>query len=340
VVTGSDQIFAAGYFDALTALDAARHGSPELSSTIGQEEFKTRSLKRGGFPITFKEGRHLAVSPNGFWYVKHREAGDVTTHDASTGELLERLTPAEGKISRLVISADERWIAGTSSEGPVNVWNLSRDEHFLLPANSGDRIGPLAFQPGSERLATAVGHDIRVWDLADRTIVDTLAWDGQCEPATWRVTPDLWNIRYLAFSPEGRRLAVGASCEATTEDTEDSWHELLWDVKDRKILGEFSEADCSAAAAVFTLDGRRLIRATDGFGGQEHGCNQERLEVYDVSSMKRLAEFDAPDQSITSLGFSHDGRRLVLGDISGFIVVRETRWPDENSRQRHNDQSR
>lgn len=100
----------------------------------------------------------------------------------------------------------------------------------------------------------------------------------------------------LAYSPDGRTLAVGSAHTLT-----------LWDVTDLAAPQElFRRSDWNASvwAVVFSPDGRRLIAGTGGQG-----------TLFDAADLRALKEIPFAGGGDTPMGggFSEDGRLLAVG---------------------------
>lgn len=103
-------------------------------------------------------------------------------------------------------------------------------------------------------------------------------------------------VRGLAFSPDGKLLAVGT---VGAREVKEPGAVSVWDVATRKRL--WTEAEKAGVPAVaFSPDGKTLAMA--GYG------NVARL--FDVASGKVKATLDHPKE-VRALAFSPDGRRLA-----------------------------
>lgn len=182
-------------------------------------------------------GRHSLWSPDGkTLYFADSRHGRVRMFDRAT-ERAEVFAECHF-ASHLAISGDGKWLAVISLPSEVTrVWDTtsrecvlhlpetgaaaftengkwlatgSRDRHCLFETSNWQQrhewptdivaqsaAYPLAFQPGTELLAAAVsGHTVRLFDVESKSIVADLTYQADSD------------IRSLAFSPEGTRLAV------------------------------------------------------------------------------------------------------------------------------------
>jgi WD40 repeat protein len=159
----------------------------------------------------------------------------------------------------------------------------------------------VAFSPGGRLLAVG-GQE----QLADAGKVHLL------DPATGRLvrafsaemgpgSPVARAVSALAFSPDGKMLAVGSWSTRAT----------LWDLTTGRKPHTLKHAVVVTSLA-FTPDGRRLVTATaDGM-----------LRLWDVATGRELLALRGPGQD-TRVAFSPDGRRLAAGANPRGVMVWE-----------------
>src|SRR5207244_9477435 len=118
---------------------------------------------------------------------------------------------------RVAFSPDSRILATATTDGRVRLLEVATGKllHLL-----GDDVGQnaVAFSPDGRLLAADHGTEVRLWEVATGKVARALG--GQGSP-----------VRALAFSADGRRLALGTSSE---EDRRAAVE--LWDVADGKLL--------------------------------------------------------------------------------------------------------
>ncbi len=191
-------------------------------------------------------------------------------------------------------SPNRRYVLQGGLDGAARVVDMRHGSvaALLRPAGptqppSGDYAGApdfgAAFSPDSRHVAT-VGFDetARVWDWRARRVVAELPGAGKAR---------------VAFSPDGRTLAVGA---------------VLWDWRRGRVralrAGYFNDA-----LVAFAPSGRYVATAPtfgDGF-------------VWDVRTGHAVATLPKPprDDGTTSIAFSHDARRIVRGTTDGIAEL-------------------
>jgi WD40 repeat protein len=139
-----------------------------------------------------------------------------------------------------------------------------------------------------------------------------LGWDIAVEKERWFLEQD---ASCLAFSPDGKILAATAEKENTIQ---------LWDVSTGKALQSLRPAwvhDYSGAygAMVFSADGKLLVTA--GRHGADDLGKNGLINLWDVTSGKRIKQWSGQQGCIVSLAFSPDSRSVVSAASDGTAVV-------------------
>jgi WD40 repeat protein len=189
----------------------------------------------------------VAPDPSGRWLASGQDLSLAVWDLASCREVFwEKET---SWVWSVAFSPDGRLLASSGSDGPASrvrlretgSWRVVRD--LVQPGH----INAAAFSPDGSILATgAQGGRVRVWDVST----------GACRRTMTFVQPA---IERVAFSPDGRRLAVAAG--RTVQ---------LWDPSTGERLLTFRDVVPNVYAVVFSPDGTRLA-AGGGNEGQPCG---------------------------------------------------------------------
>ena len=102
-----------------------------------------------------------------------------------------------GGISDLAFSPDGRFLAASTEEGSVKIWDGPTLRELTVIRAHSLPVRGLAFSPDSRRLATASEGEeaIRLWDVATWQPLITLGRKGAA-------------ISQLAFTPDGNGIAA------------------------------------------------------------------------------------------------------------------------------------
>ncbi|MBY0456811.1 MAG: hypothetical protein K2V38_05705, partial [Gemmataceae bacterium] len=224
--------------------------------------------------------------------------GKLTWFDTDAGKVI-RTHDAHAKWIRKVIgSPDGKLLASVADDMICKVWDAKtgKEVHALkghkekTPNDFGSMLYAVAFSADGKLLATGdkVGHVV-VWD------VETGKELGTCEAPvmyTWDKVQRLHSIggiRSLAFSPDGKQLAVGGMGKVGNIDhLEGKARVEVFDWKAGKQVAEFPGDKFSGLV-------NRLAWAPDsswllGAGGAGEGF----LLFYDVAAKKTLRQEKAP----------------------------------------------
>lgn len=166
----------------------------------------------------------------------------------------------------------------------------------------GQRVDAVAFSPDGRILVSGTSYPakrdelIRLWD------VERGKFTGVLSPAHTKLP--FHEVHALAFSPAGRRLAVGGGV---------LYHGAVavWDVSGGKELWQvWDVAPVASVPIAFAPDGRTLA---NGGGGVPRGA-PALVELRDAGTGKVVRTFRGGERTISGLAFSPDGKTLAVGD--------------------------
>lgn len=186
-------------------------------------------------------------------------------------------------VSQARISPDGRWIASSSADATVRIWNAATGQHTETLVGHMAGVSAVAWSPDSKTLAT--GSDdkaIRLWDR----VTGRPARAGK---------PLLGHHSYvycLAFSPKGNILASGSYDEAV----------FLWDVRAGRLMRSLPAHSDPVSGIDFCRDGTLVVScSTDGL-----------TRIWDTSTgqcLRTLVHEDNPP--VTSVCFAPNGRYVL-----------------------------
>ena len=261
-----------------------------------------------------KPGKHplaVCLSPNGKRFAT-AEGNAVRLWDAKTGDELRSIAceiNAKGGVP-LVFSSDGKSIATVAGDRTVRVWAVDsgKEEARLPPLADGVRC--VVFTLDGKQLLTAGEQGetaLRAWDLATGRLLRDVPLKTEQD----------FRVRPLAFSPDGRTLALECAAEVREKKGAGTLVYTGYRLCLREVasgterLRTASERDVIWAAA-FSADCKKV--AMNGMGTQ--------VIVWDaVTGEERHRLAKAPEASrpdgVTTLAFSPDGTRLAtVGDAA------------------------
>ncbi len=223
----------------------------------------------------------------------------VLARDSSKGRPDD---PARGRIRRVsspvgsvAFAPDGGTLALAYLDGTVEIQDLGRGRPLAIEAGSHVHLARcVVFSPDGKVLASAGGPGVKFWDATTGELLGSL--DGMASPAVM-----------VAFSPDGRTLAVGSADGSVRLRDVDSGRESA------RMVGHAGEI----RGLAFAPDGKTL--ATGSFDGS--------VRLWDVATGRERAGLDGRGRRVYSLAFAPDGKTLAVGygatrtGIKGLVVV-------------------
>ena len=182
-------------------------------------------------------------------------------------------------------SPDGKYIATGDTDGDVGFWEVGDDEELIYISLGGD-VQSVAFSPDSRYLA-ADGDDgdvkVSLLDVVTRTTVRSRY-----------VHNDADNINAIAYSPNGRYVAVGVDLRWT----------YLWDLNSGAMNGWGKTDAFEVYDVAFSPDGRYLATGNDNGNLTLWELNSWWTDDVNAIDLK-------PGGNVRAIAFSQDGEYLA-----------------------------
>jgi WD40 repeat protein/serine/threonine protein kinase len=224
--------------------------------------------------------------------------GTIQIDDVHTGGHYATFSDHVAGIESIAFSPDGRQLASCDGHGALRLWDLgTRQGWNAAPVRYrkternvwGEPIGVgfwcVAYSPDGTQLITSSRDG--VVDIWDTSITPHWTMLAKSVPGQWPVP--------LAYSPDGRRLAVARRFNKSSDD-----RFQVWDVSQRRPKLVRDLAEVSAASACFSRDGKQLAVGTPG-----------KVAVYDPKTCDPLFEIGLAAAS-TADAVAYDGRGSLV----------------------------
>jgi WD40 repeat protein/DNA-binding SARP family transcriptional activator len=254
-----------------------------------------------------------AFSPDGARLALTSGENDATIWDASRGSKLLTLSGHRAWIANLAFSPDGKRLASLSFDGQAKMWDAASGKELFsvqafIETLDTTQILEIAFSPDGTRFVTAAGRTPKIWDTS--TGKELLALPAQAE-----------NVYAAAFSPDGKRLAIGISLGGGAS---------IWELSTGEKLAQLTGQQGSVQAVLFSRDGKQVIT----------GSVDGTIKVWDTASGQEQLTLAHQTAQITGLALSPDGTHLAasgsdgtarvyllrVDDLIAYALGRLTRW--------------
>jgi WD40 repeat protein/tRNA A-37 threonylcarbamoyl transferase component Bud32 len=257
------------------------------------------------------DGRRVVTVATDAQKAERAGAGsEVRVWDAATGRPLTPPLHHDQKPTQVRLSPDGRFLAA-SAGGRWHLWDCAGGRASFTPGQGqGPGLPHAALSPDGLRLAALdrLGR-LRVWEVPTGRLL--------LPPTPEAGDPRL--VRFLRYSPDGRRLLTGEDRRAR-----------LWDAATGGPLGLPLEHQAPVNYATFSRDGRHILTASGSLGDPKA---LGAARVWDADTGKPVTSPLEHDTGVVHAAFSPDGGSIVTASGGLFSQVGALRlWDTTTAR--------
>ena len=292
--TGKELLTFRGHTDRVNGVSFSPDGTRVASASFDQT---VKIWEIGGPPATLTLKGHAATpflraafSPDGTRIASAGYLdGTLRLWDSRTG--MELLTLRHDvPVCSIAFSPDNTRLA-TAGFWTVHVYDLATGIKALSLEGHAHRVMDVAFNSKGTMIASADADnaEVKLWDAATGRLVRSLKGDGF--------------VFYLAFSPDGSRIAAGSGNNIK-----------IWDVATSRVVFTLTGHEGDVLPVAFSPDGTLLASAS----------HDQTVRIWSMETGRQLHRLAGHGASVLSVAFGPGGSRIASGSQDGSVKVWDT----------------
>jgi WD40 repeat protein len=192
-------------------------------------------------------------------------------------------------LRALAISPDGKLLAGGGEDPAVQLWDLPAGKPAAKLTDHQDWVTALAFSPDSKQLASADYHGkVILWDVPDGKKVRSLTPLPSPPP---KELPDPVPAEALAFSPDGKSVAVGSA----------NGNIQIVNVADGKLVRAMPGHTSAVTSIAFHPSGNLMVSAS----------KDRTLRLWNPTNGQAIKTLEGHEAWVEGVAFTARGTRIA-----------------------------
>jgi Tol biopolymer transport system component len=242
----------------------------------------------------------IGRTPNGIPTLQAGLPPVVPITQENAVDIQELMSMGNGNVYEAAWSPDGNMLALSGTRG---VWlhdaaDLEAAPRLLEGTDVGFSSRTLTYNPAGTLLAMSNGAGVRVWNPASGAVVAELSYPT--------------DVTKLAFSPDGRLLAVGGGTWDFMSETQPPLQ--LWNTHTWTLETDLTTIEGRVTGLAFTPTGDRLVMTVVNTNSIsiEDGRQNWSLQVFDMAERRLEWETKRESNGGTAMVLSPDGTRVYV----------------------------
>lgn len=241
--------------------------------------------------------------------------------DVETGETRLVIEPKSGFVRSLDFSPDGTTLAtgvwDSANAGTIRIYDGNTGEEINRLFARSDIITDIHYSPDGRYIALVSWDSVvQVWDIARRWQVHRFIGFAD-------------RILSMDYSADGQFLVIGTGNTGNNEFVERARDTSVWliDLKNRDEIRSFNGYQDWVWTVDLSLDGTLAataggpLRLPQAQQGQPAPAMDTSIRLWKVASGEEVAQLNGHTNTVDSVKFLPDGKRLVSGSWDGLIIL-------------------
>jgi WD40 repeat protein/serine/threonine protein kinase len=268
---------------------AGRDGTARIWDTSSGTELEVISGLRDVRCLDYApDGRRLAVGNwDGFVKIYNLSDSGVCSRTPD-GSLQVASYSRAAIIKQLAWTPDGQRLAVLPWGEALEVWDAASGKPQRVIHGDHSRA---TFSPDGRRLITG-GHDqvVKIWDFTSDPL-----------PHRWMGHPTGAIISDMAFSADGKQLAITAGGATSYAQSQSDFMLRLVDMASRQVTKQFRGHTGWLTGVAFSPNGKQLVTSSE----------DKTLKIWDIDREEVVRTLEGHEDAVTCVKFNNDGSRVA-----------------------------